>query len=67
MKQLQKIFLQGLVTFLPVALTIYIVYAGIAIVDRNAHGMTVDSFRCAHDLDGIGRAHGGAGEVDERR
>ncbi|MFS4457687.1 DUF502 domain-containing protein [Bdellovibrio sp. HCB2-146] len=33
MKQLQKIFLQGLVTFLPVALTIYIVYAGIAIVD----------------------------------
>lgn len=33
MKQLQKIFLQGLVTFLPVALTIYIVYAGISIVD----------------------------------
>ncbi|WP_415063202.1 DUF502 domain-containing protein [Bdellovibrio sp.] len=33
MKQLQKIFLQGLVTFLPIALTIYIVYAGIAIVD----------------------------------
>lgn len=33
MKQLQKIFLQGLVTFLPVALTIYIIYAGISIVD----------------------------------
>lgn len=33
MKQLQKIFLQGLVTFLPIALTIYIIYAGIAIVD----------------------------------
>ncbi len=33
MKQLQKIFLQGLVTFLPIALTIYIVYAGVAIVD----------------------------------
>ncbi len=33
MKQLQKIFLQGLVTFLPIALTIYIVYAGISIVD----------------------------------
>ncbi len=33
MKHLQKIFLQGLVTFLPVALTIYIVYAGISIVD----------------------------------
>lgn len=34
MKQLQKIFLQGLVTFLPIALTIYIVYAGISIVDN---------------------------------
>ncbi len=33
MKQLQKIFVRGLVTFLPVALTIYIVYAGINIVD----------------------------------
>lgn len=33
MKQLQKIFLQGLVTFLPIALTIYIIYAGISIVD----------------------------------
>lgn len=33
MKQLQKIFLQGLVTFLPIALTIYILYAGVAIVD----------------------------------
>lgn len=33
MKRLQKIFLQGLVTFLPIALTIYIVYVGIAIVD----------------------------------
>ncbi|HWU43100.1 MAG TPA: DUF502 domain-containing protein, partial [Bdellovibrio sp.] len=34
MKQLQKIFLQGLVTFLPIALTIYIVYAGVSIVDN---------------------------------
>lgn len=33
MKQLQKIFLQGLITFLPIAVTIYIVYAGIQIVD----------------------------------
>lgn len=33
MKHLQKIFLQGLVTFLPIALTIYIIYAGISIVD----------------------------------
>lgn len=33
MKQLQKIFLQGLITFLPMAVTIYIVYAGIQIVD----------------------------------
>ncbi|QLY24296.1 DUF502 domain-containing protein [Bdellovibrio sp. KM01] len=33
MKQLQKIFLQGLVTFLPIALTIYIIYAGVSIVD----------------------------------
>lgn len=41
MKQLQKIFLQGLVTFLPIALTIYIIYAGIAIVD----GFLGDSLR----------------------
>jgi uncharacterized membrane protein len=34
MKQLQKIFLQGLVTFLPMAVTIYIVYAGVLIVDN---------------------------------
>ncbi|WP_413575063.1 DUF502 domain-containing protein [Bdellovibrio sp. HCB290] len=33
MKHLQKIFLQGLVTFLPIALTIYIIYAGVSIVD----------------------------------
>lgn len=33
MKQLQKIFLQGLVTFLPIALTIYIIYAGVSLVD----------------------------------
>lgn len=33
MKQLQKIFLQGLVTFLPIALTIYIIYAGVSVVD----------------------------------
>ena len=34
MKQLQKIFLQGLVTFLPIAVTIYVVYAGVQIVDN---------------------------------
>ncbi|MFP5520729.1 MAG: DUF502 domain-containing protein [Bdellovibrionia bacterium] len=34
MKRLQSIFLQGLVTFLPIALTIYLVYAGITIVDN---------------------------------
>ena len=34
MKQLQKIFLQGLMTFLPMAVTIYIVYAGVLIVDN---------------------------------
>lgn len=34
MKQLQKIFLQGLVTFLPMAVTIYVVYAGVVIVDN---------------------------------
>ncbi len=33
MKQLQKIFLQGLVTFLPIAVTIYVVYTGVQIVD----------------------------------
>jgi uncharacterized membrane protein len=33
MKQLQKIFLQGLVTFLPIAVTIYLVWAGVRIVD----------------------------------
>lgn len=34
MKQLQKIFFQGLITFLPIAVTIYIVYAGVLIVDN---------------------------------
>ena len=34
MGKLQKIFLQGLVTFLPIAVTIYIVYAGVLIVDN---------------------------------
>lgn len=34
MKHLQKIFLQGLVTFLPMAVTIYVVYAGVQIVDN---------------------------------
>ena len=34
MKQLQKIFISGLVAFLPMAVTIYIVYAGISIVEN---------------------------------
>ncbi len=34
MKQIQKIFISGLVTFLPVALTIYIVFAGVNIVEN---------------------------------
>jgi uncharacterized membrane protein len=42
MKQLQKIFLQGLVTFLPMALTIYIIYSVIAVVD-NLLGNTLRS------------------------
>lgn len=34
MKNIQKIFLRGLVTFLPIAVTIYIAYAGVSIVDN---------------------------------
>lgn len=33
MKQIQKIFVSGLISFLPLAVTIYIVYAGVTIVD----------------------------------
>ncbi len=34
MKQIQKIFISGLITFLPIAVTIYIVYAGVNIVEN---------------------------------
>lgn len=34
MKKIQKIFISGLITFLPIAVTIYIVYAGISIVEN---------------------------------
>jgi uncharacterized membrane protein len=34
MKTIQKIFVSGLVTFLPIAVTIYIVYAGVSIVEN---------------------------------
>ena len=34
MKQIQKIFISGLVTFLPMAVTIYIVFAGVNIVEN---------------------------------
>lgn len=34
MKQLQKIFVSGLITFLPIAVTIYIVYAGVNIFEN---------------------------------
>lgn len=34
MKKIRKIFLSGLLTFLPIAVTIYVVYAGILIVDN---------------------------------
>lgn len=34
MNKIQKIFISGLVTFLPIAVTIYIVYAGINIVEN---------------------------------
>ena len=33
-KQIQKIFLSGLLSFLPIAVTIYIVYAGITVVEN---------------------------------
>lgn len=33
MKQIQKIFVSGLISFLPIAVTIYIVFAGVTIVD----------------------------------
>jgi len=34
MKQLQKIFVSGLITFLPIAVTIYIVFAGVSIFEN---------------------------------
>lgn len=34
MKKLRKIFFSGLLTFLPIAVTIYVVYAGVQIVDN---------------------------------
>lgn len=34
MKSIQKIFISGLITFLPMAVTIYIVYAGVSIVEN---------------------------------
>ena len=34
MQKLRSIFLRGLVTFLPIAVTIYILYAGVLIVDN---------------------------------
>ncbi len=34
MKQIQKIFVSGLISFLPIAVTIYIVYVGVAVVDN---------------------------------
>ena len=34
MKKIQKIFISGLITFLPMAVTIYIVYAGVSIVEN---------------------------------
>jgi uncharacterized membrane protein len=34
MKKIKVIFLSGLVSFLPLALTIYIVYAGVSIVEN---------------------------------
>ena len=33
MKQIQKIFVSGLISFLPIAVTIYLVFAGVTIVD----------------------------------
>jgi uncharacterized membrane protein len=34
MKQIQKIFVSGLISFLPIAVTIYVVYAGVVIVEN---------------------------------
>ena len=34
MKNIQKIFVSGLITFLPIAITIYIVFAGFNIVEN---------------------------------
>lgn len=34
MKQIQKIFVSGLISFLPLAVTIYIVYVGVVVVDN---------------------------------
>ena len=39
MKQIQKIFVSGLISFLPIAVTIYIVYAGVIIVENLLGGL----------------------------
>ncbi len=39
MKQIQKIFVSGLISFLPIAVTIYVVYAGVIIVENLLGGL----------------------------
>ncbi len=39
MKQIQKIFVSGLISFLPIAVTIYVVYAGVVIVENLLGGL----------------------------
>lgn len=53
LKTLRQIFLKGLFTFLPIAVTIYIIYAGIVIMESML-GTTIQRFFPALYIPGIG-------------
>lgn len=53
MKQLQKIFVRGLVTFLPLVITIYIIYAGVNVVDGFL-GTPLRNYFSAYYIPGFG-------------
>lgn len=53
MQQLRNVFLRGLITFLPIAITIYILYAGVLIVE-NFLGGTIQSLFPNTYIPGLG-------------
>lgn len=55
MQNLRHIFLRGLITFLPIALTIYILYAGVIIVENLLGNMIREAFPGAY-VPGLGFA-----------